>query len=410
MSGPPDTARGRIRVLFMAEAVTLAHVARPAALLSRLDASLYDSFVACPRHSHRFITVRPDRLLDLDSLALEEFTRRLRHGKPVLTEHELQARVRTDLALFERVDPHVVVGDFRLSLSISARIAGVPVAFISNAYWSPYAADQSLPLPVLPWTRHAPLRVVQAVFDRLQPLVLAPHLAPANAVRQAYGLPCLTGGIRQLYTDADALLYADAEALFPLRQAPAHHRHVGPVVWSPPLPPPDWWDEPGDPGPLAYVTLGSSGDVTALAPVVDGLLQAGFAVIASTAGAALPHLRRQRLRMAPYLPGAQAAARSDLVVCNGGSPTSQQALACGVPVVGICSNMDQMLNMRGLEAAGVGVGVRADRVDRAGVVRAARAALDLAARSRALAGVGVDDSALRATLDSLAGRTAGIKS
>jgi UDP:flavonoid glycosyltransferase YjiC (YdhE family) len=50
-----------------------------------------------------------------------------------------------------------------------------------------------------------------------------------------------------------------------------------------------------------------------------------------------------------------------LVICNGGSPTSQQALAAGVPVIGIASNLDQFLNMQAIEAAGAGVLSRADR-------------------------------------------------
>jgi UDP:flavonoid glycosyltransferase YjiC (YdhE family) len=62
-----------------------------------------------------------------------------------------------------------------------------------------------------------------------------------------------------------------------------------------------------------------------------------------------------------YLPGEEAARRARLVICNGGSPTSQQALAAGVPVIGIASNLDQFLNMGTLVRAGAGEIVRADR-------------------------------------------------
>ena len=46
-----------------------------------------------------------------------------------------------------------------------------------------------------------------------------------------------------------------------------------------------------------------------------------------------------------YLPGDIVARHSRLVVCNGGSPTSHQALLAGVPVLGIPDNLDQVLNM-----------------------------------------------------------------
>lgn len=67
-------------------------------------------------------------------------------------------------------------------------------------------------------------------------------------------------------------------------------------------------------------------------------------------------------RVAAYLPGDLVASRSCLVVCNGGSPTSNQALAAGVPVLGIASNMDQFLNMCSIVSACAGRMLRADRL------------------------------------------------
>jgi UDP:flavonoid glycosyltransferase YjiC (YdhE family) len=66
--------------------------------------------------------------------------------------------------------------------------------------------------------------------------------------------------------------------------------------------------------------------------------------------------------IADYLPGLEAAARAKLVICNGGSLTCQQALAVGVPVLGIASNMDQFLNMEALTKAGLARMLRADRL------------------------------------------------
>ena len=79
--------------------------------------------------------------------------------------------------------------------------------------------------------------------------------------------------------------------------------------------------------------------------------------------------------MADYLPGTEAAARAQLVVCNGGSLTCQQALAAGVPILGIASNMDQFLNMNALDKAGAGRLLRADRLDVTAVRNTARALL-----------------------------------
>ena len=46
------------RVLFFAEAVTLAHVARPVALAKGLDRSRFEVFMACDSRYERFVGAR----------------------------------------------------------------------------------------------------------------------------------------------------------------------------------------------------------------------------------------------------------------------------------------------------------------------------------------------------------------
>jgi len=78
--------------------------------------------------------------------------------------------------------------------------------------------------------------------------------------------------------------------------------------------------------------------------------------------------------VADYLSGEAAAARARLVICNGGSPTTQQALSAGVPVLGIPNNLDQYLNMQAVASAGAGQLLRAGQTS-APVVNAAASAL-----------------------------------
>src|SRR5581483_395697 len=109
---------GKPRVLFFAEAVTLAHVARPLALASRTDPEEFDIRVACaPRYREFFGSMMRD-VLDLHSISVSEFLSRLAHGRPVYDATTLRRYVDEDLCLLEQVKPSVVVGDFRLSLSV----------------------------------------------------------------------------------------------------------------------------------------------------------------------------------------------------------------------------------------------------------------------------------------------------
>jgi UDP:flavonoid glycosyltransferase YjiC (YdhE family) len=85
----------------------------------------------------------------------------------------------------------------------------------------------------------------------------------------------------------------------------------------------------------------------------------------ATAGKTLPPgIGSSRTQIHDFLPGDQLCRLAQLVICNGGSPTTNQALAHGVPVLGIARNMDQFLNMRAIEEFGAGLLVRADRVER----------------------------------------------
>lgn len=363
------------RILFFAEAVTLAHAVRPVALAQSLDPQRFTAILAW---DNRYRGLFPDLALSvqrLHSISSAQFNRALAVGKPVYDAATLRSYVRADLALIEKLTPALVVGDFRLSLAVSARVAGVPYITITNAYWSPYAS-LPLPLPEHPMARVLSITAAERLFRLARPWVFAYHSLPLNRVRREYGLPSLGYDLRETYTHADQVLYADIPGLVPTAPLPPQHHWLGPVLWSPQDDLPDWWEHWPLDKPLIYVTLGSSGDAKLLPVVLHGLADLPVSVIAATAGQPLPADSPANAWVAPYLPGVEAAARAVLVICNGGSPTTQQALAGGVPVIGIVSNMDQHLNMLCLEQHGVGVRLRAGQLTVDQVRRTVKQMLD----------------------------------
>ena len=182
-----------------------------------------------------------------------------------------------------------------------------------------------------------------------------------NRLRLENGLPSL-GVNFQAYTDADYVLYADVPELTPTENLPDNHYFLGPILWSPPTQKPEWWNHLPADKPIIYLTLGSSGQRSLLTKLFEALARLPITVIAATAEAHSQQTPPLNIYISDYLPGIEAAKRSKLVICNGGSPTSQQALAAGVPVLGITSNLDQFLNMKTLVHAGAGLSLRADRV------------------------------------------------
>lgn len=357
----------RPTVLFVADAVTLAHLARPAALAQLLDAERYRVILACDARYQRFVDHLPFPTRKLASLSSERFLRAAAQGQPLYDVATLRAYARDDLALLDSVHPDVVVGDHRLSLSTSARVAGVPYLGVFNAYWSPYVLRRHLPLPELPYNRWLGTRLSAAVFRRVWPLASAVHCRPLNRLRQDYGLPGLGHDWFRAYTEADRTLYADAVELVPTRELPATHAYLGPVAWSPDVPLPTWWDELPTDRPLIYATMGSSGRPELLGLITDALADLPITVVVTTAAGTL-QTTHANVRLIDFAPGAQLAARADLVISNGGSLTVYQALAAGKPVIGVAAHMDQHLSMACVEDAGVGVLLRSEKLT-AGLLR-----------------------------------------
>lgn len=367
-SGSHSTAT-RHRILFVAEAVTLAHVARAHTLACTLDRRRFDVHAAWDPRYNALLGPLPYTFHPITSLAGDEFLRRLARGAPMHDTRTLRGYVEEDVDVIRRVAPAIVVGDFRISLAASARMAKVPHVAIANAYWSPFARQTfHFPEYDYPLSGLVGATIARTLFDVFRPMGFAAHTRPLNVVLREHGLPPIGGDIRVMYTFGDRTAYADIPSLTPLHGAPPSHRHIGAVLWSPSVPNPPWWDDLPPNRPIVYATPGSSGQGDLLPVVLDALADLPVVTIAATAGRVRVDRLPSNARVAEYLSGSDAARRAALVICNGGSPTTYQALAAGVPVLGIASNnMDQHLNMAAVRQAGAGEVIRARTVDAAAI-------------------------------------------
>lgn len=353
----------RKRVLFIAEAVTLAHVARPLAIAGALPPEAWSLTLACDSRYRTFLHGFRGAYRELASIDPKTFLEALQRGAPVYDVATLERYVADDLRVISDVKPDLIVGDFRLSLSVSARVAGVPYVALANAYWSPFYKPARWPVPQIPLTKLLPIFAAELVFRLARPVAFAIHSRPLNRVRRRHGLIDLGLDLCRAYTDADFVAYADLPELFPISQLPPTHQFIGPVLWEPSAFVPAWWEELPKERRILYVTLGSSGQASLLPAVIDALAGLDVSVVVATAGRThLPNVP-PNVYAADFLPGTQAAERASLVICNGGSLTCYQALSSGVPVIGIASNLDQFLNMQALERIGAGMTMRADRFD-----------------------------------------------
>lgn len=361
-------------ILLIAEAVTLAHFARIITLAKALNPAAYQIIVASdPRYINLSESV-DYTFHPIHSISTAEFTHALARGKPLYTAKTLIRYVEEELALFEKIKPDLVIGDFRLSLAVSAPLCQIPYAAVVNAYWSPYA-EINYPVPDLPMAQILGVPLAQKLFDRVRPLAFALHARPLNQVRRYFGLSSLGSDLRNIYTWGDYTLYADSPAVVPVRNLPANHHYLGPILWSAHTALPGWWDRLPKDKPLIFVTLGSSGQADLLPVVLAALSVLPVTVIVATAGRVTLNAIPGNVFATDYLPMEIAVRRSQLLICNGGNLTTYLALANGIPVLGLCSNMDQLLNMGAVERLGAGILLRAAQVTVDKVLAAVNAAL-----------------------------------
>lgn len=364
-----------MRILFVAEAVTLAQVVRLAVLARGLDPARYDVHFASAAFDELVFRDLAVRRWPLTSLSPDTVARAVARGSRIYGARTLARYLEDDQRVLAEVRPDLIVGDLRWSLAVAAPKAGIPYAALINAYWSPYAVRDGFPLPDHPIVKLLGVKLAERHFPRAMPAVFSHFARPLNDLRRRHGLAPI-GSLPDVLTYGDHTLYPDVPELVPTSGAPPSHVYLGPVLWSPDVPLPPWWSKLDPQRPTAYVTLGSSGRAQALSSVLEGLAAEGIQILLSTAGRPAPASLPPHTHVAPYLPGDVAARRAEFVVSNGGSTTGYQALAEGRPVLGVPFNLDQYLAMTAVARAGAGILVRGGSARAQPIAAAARRLLE----------------------------------
>ena len=334
--------------------MTLTHVTRPLLLARSLSPAEYEIFFACDPRFDQLLEPLPSNRFFLHSISTEQFLRANYWGFSFFGIPTLHRYIKDDLKIIAEVSPDVVVGDMRQSLSISCKQAGVPLINLVNAYYSPYA-HQPYELGEHPLVHVVSDKIMDPIFPVIAPFSFACHTLPLNITRLWYGQGLAGFKLHHEFIYGDYNLYCDIPDLVPTEPLPAHHQFIGPLLWSPDMVKPPWWNQMPTDKPIIYVGLGSSGASQILPIAMAALADMPVYAIVATAAADAPVDWPKNVFAAPYLPGADACERADVVVCNGGSTSGQQSLAAGTPFLGVASNIDQVMFSRLAARQGAGL-------------------------------------------------------
>jgi UDP:flavonoid glycosyltransferase YjiC (YdhE family) len=283
---------------------------------------------------------------------------------------QIELCVEAEMALIAELRPDAVVGDFRPTLSISCELSRRPYIAVASACWTRYSALA----PRAPWGhilgRLCGQRAADWAFSRLRARMLRRCIAPFNDFCHRRGLPPRRS-ILDLLESRFLNLLTDVPQLFPLTRQPSHYCYIGPALWEPYPTPPEWFGRLRNDLPTICVNMPAAGLVEMLHAALDTLGHSNTQLVMTTGGpeptASLP----PNCFVDRFALSSRIVERSDMVVCHGDSDTVYQALAAGVPVLGIPTTLEQEVNVRRAEELGVGLTLPVRRLTAARLAEAA---------------------------------------
>lgn len=333
----------------------MAHFSRPLKWIEQLDPENYDIYLASDPKFKKLVPITGVTFLDIHCIDAVQFSETVGRAAPIYDRATFEAHIQEDMRIMDQVQPDVVIGDFRHSLSVSCRLKKIKYVNIANAYWSPDIA-LSYPLPEAP--------VIRALGEKLSARLMGlfiPFVLKINFFKMAFMLRkslhqagLFFSDYRQVITDGDVTLYCDTPGLIPLKKQEGRERFVGPLVWSMPVQLPDWWTDLNPKKKRIFLSLGSSGPADCLPLIIQAVSKLDVELIVARAGKAMDLPPLSNVHVTDFLPIEDACQNSDLIICNGGSPMCHAALTYGVPTIGIICNNDQLLNMAHIEKRGAG--------------------------------------------------------
>jgi len=263
--------------------------------------------------------------------------------------------IQSDLECLKRQKPDAVVGDMRWSARTSTEMAGIPYTAVTNAHWTNFFGCQIRAFLDHFTTRLFGRRLATKLVPTLRDWVGRYYVLPYVCFRKKHGLN--TSGWRNFLslTEGELTLLADIPEFGPTEDAPPGFRYVGPILWEPEMPIPEWYDRLNPDRPTLYFTMGSTGYPRFFHQAIKTFGDTKYQVLITTGG--LP-LRMDRVPsncfIETFAPGRPIMEKSDVVVSHGGNGTIYQAITGSVPILGIPYHIDQQVNLQRVEDLGIG--------------------------------------------------------
>jgi UDP:flavonoid glycosyltransferase YjiC (YdhE family) len=277
-----------------------------------------------------------------------------------LTEAEVAARVKSELALYEQLHPAAVITGFSLVVPLSTRISHTPLVWIIQSTW---LRGTGLGMIDPTWTafRKKLLTWVVSVAATIGGNLAV--LNPINRVARRYGVTPIADIFEFWY--GDTTLLAEPAEFSDLAELPPNHHYIGPLIAREDYPiPPEIEAIPHD-LPLVYFAMGSSGTPEIVARILQGFAGTPYRVIAPVKQL----IEKMDIRLPEnvivtgWLPAHMVNPLADISVIHGGIGTVMTAALAGKPVVGVGMQPEQDANLDCLVRKGFAIRIPKRKAD-----------------------------------------------
>ncbi len=205
-------------------------------------------------------------------------------------------------------------------------------------------------------------RLRDAGLEAFKRPAFRPMVRSHNSRRVALGLPPLES-VYDFALVAPLLIEFSAEPFEYSREWPENVRLVGPALWEPPGPEPEWLGAEQRPIVLVTASTEFQDDAKLIRSALEAFAGRPYAILATTAAHdpgdfdVPPNARVER-----FLPHGPILRRAAAVISHGGMGTTQKALSAGVPVCAVPFMRDQFEVARRVEHCGGGTLLPAKRL------------------------------------------------
>lgn len=303
----------------------------------------------------------------IEALPLEDWRTRTSIGALVSACETFAKRARYEIpylqAAIEAERPDLIWVDTNAwGAAVAAEASGVPWAhYMPHPHPGPARGVPAFGPGFAPSTSRL-ARLRDATMTALKPLAFRSFMHSHNRHRAALGLSPLDG-IEDHYLVAPLLILFSAEPFEYPREWPANVRLVGPALWEPPGPEPEWLAAEERPIVLVTASTEFQDDAKLIRCALEAFADQPYAVVATSAAHDPAEFEvPANARVERHLPHRPILRRAAAVISHGGMGTTQKALAAGVPVCVVPFIRDQFEVARRVEHCGGGTLLPAKRL------------------------------------------------